>query len=99
MEFTFGDLEKGGKLTLGMHMKNKSFGIINVDECKIVDEDFRRIIRLTVNYFREKNFPYYRVMKREGFLRNLIIRKAKNTREIMVNLVTTTQIEFNLEEF
>ncbi len=99
MEFTFGDMEKGGKLTLGMHMKNKSFGIINVDECKIVDEDFRRIIRLTVNYFREKNLPYYRVMKREGFLRNLIIRKAKNTREIMVNLVTTTQIEFNLEEY
>lgn len=99
MEFTFGDMEKGGELTLGMHIKNKSFGIINVHECKIVDEDFRTIINLTVNYFRKQDLPYYRVMKREGYLRHLVIRKAKNTGELMVNLVTTTQIDFNLDEY
>ena len=99
MEFTFGDMEKGGELTLGMHMKNKSFGIINVHECKIVDEDFRKIISLTVEYFRKQNLPYYRVMKREGYLRHLVIRKAKNTGEILVNLVTTTQIDFDLTEY
>lgn len=99
MEFTFGDMEKGGELTLGMHIKNKSFGIITVDECKIVDEDFRKIIALTVEYFRKQNLPYYRVMKREGYLRNLVIRKALNTKEIMVNLVTTTQIDFDLTEY
>lgn len=99
MEFTFGDMEKGGELTLGMHIKNKSFGIVTVDECKIVDEDFRKIISLTVEYFRKQNLPYYRVMKREGYLRNLVIRKALNTKEIMVNLVTTTQIDFDLTEY
>lgn len=99
MEFTFGDMEKGGELTLGMHMKNKSFGIINVDECKIVDEDFRKVIKLTVDYFRKENLPYYRVMKREGYLRHLVIRKALNTKELMVNLVTTTQIDFDLSEY
>ena len=31
MEFTFGDVEKGGELGCGMHMKGKSFGIITVD--------------------------------------------------------------------
>ncbi|AKA70591.1 23S rRNA (uracil(1939)-C(5))-methyltransferase RlmD [Clostridium scatologenes] len=99
MEFTFGDEEKGGELTLGMHIKGKSFGIVNVDNCKIVDEDFRKILDFTVNYFRKNPFPYYRVMKREGYLRNLVIRKGKNTGEILVNLVTTSQIDFNLEEF
>lgn len=99
MEFTFGDMEKGGELTLGMHIKNKSFGIINVDECKIVDEDFRKIIKSTVEYFRKTNLPYYRVMKREGYLRHLVIRKAKNTGEIMINIVTTTQIDFDLSEY
>ena len=99
MEFTFGDMEKGGPLTLGMHIKNKSFGIINVHECKIVDEDYRKIINLTVDYFRKQNLPYYRVMKREGYLRHLVIRKAKNTKELMVNLVTTTQIDFDLSEY
>ncbi|SHE65526.1 23S rRNA (uracil(1939)-C(5))-methyltransferase RlmD [Clostridium fallax] len=99
MEFTFGDEEKGGELTLGMHMKGRSFGIINVDKCALVDEDFRKILDLTVKYFREKNLPYYRVMKREGYLRHFIIRKSKKTEEIMVNLVTTTQLDFDLTEW
>lgn len=99
MEFTFGDMEKGGELCVGMHMKNKSFGIINVDQCKIVDEDFRKVITLTIEYFRKQDLPYYRVMKREGYLRHLVIRKAKNTGELMVNLVTTTQIDFDLTEY
>lgn len=99
MEFTFGDVEKGGELTLGMHIRNKSFGIVTVDKCQIVDEDYRKIIDATVKYFREQNLPYYRVMKREGYLRHLVIRKAKNTGEIMVNLVTTTQIDFDLTEY
>ncbi|MDV4149956.1 23S rRNA (uracil(1939)-C(5))-methyltransferase RlmD [Clostridium sp. AL.422] len=99
MEFTFGDFEKGGELTLGMHMKGKSFGIITVDKCLIVDEDFRTVIKATVDYFRAQNLPYYRVMKREGYLRHLVIRKAINTGELMVNLVTTTQIDFDLTEY
>ena len=80
-------------------MRNKSFGIVNVDKCQLVDSDFRKVIELTINYFRQKELPYYRVMKREGYLRNLIIRKAKNSGEIMVNLVTTTQIDFDLSEY
>ena len=99
MEFTFGDFEKGGELTLGMHMKGKSFGILTVDKCLIVDEDFRTLIKATVDYFKDKNLPYYRVMKREGYLRHLVIRKAINTGELMVNLVTTTQIDFDLSEY
>lgn len=99
MEFTFGDFEKGGELTLGMHMKGKSFGIITVDKCQIVDEDFRTVVRETVNYFKDKNLPYYRVMKREGYLRHLVIRKAINTGELMVNIVTTTQVDFDLSEY
>ena len=99
MEFTFGDFEKGGELTLGMHMKGKSFGIITVDSCHIVDEDFRTVIKETVNYFKDKNLDYYRVMRRTGYLRHLVIRKAINTGELMVNLVTTTQEDFDLTEY
>ncbi len=98
MEFTFGDEEKGGELTLGMHIKGKSFGIVNVQGCQIVDEDFRVILDTVVRYFREKSLPYYRIMKREGYLRNLVIRKGKNTGEILINIVTTSQIKFDLSE-
>lgn len=98
MEFTFGDLEKGGELNLGMHKKASAFGIINTNNCQIVDGDFRIALDTVVNYFREKAFSHYRIMSHQGYLRNLVIRKAKNTGEILINLVTTSQIDFNLEE-
>lgn len=99
MEFTFGDEEKGAPLGLGMHMIGKAFGILTVDQCKLIDEDYRKIIKLTVEYFRKQNLPYYRIMKAEGYLRHLVIRKAKNTGELLVNIVTTTQIDFDLSEY
>ncbi|WP_138202824.1 23S rRNA (uracil(1939)-C(5))-methyltransferase RlmD [Haloimpatiens lingqiaonensis] len=98
MEFTFGDLEKGGELNLGMHKKASAFGIINTNSCQIVDEDFRMALDAVVNYFRGKDFPHYRIMSHQGYLRNLVIRKGKNTGEILINLVTTSQIDFNLGE-
>ncbi len=99
MEFTFGDFEKGGELTLGMHAKGKSFAIVSVHNCQIVDEDFRAIINATINHFRGENLPYYRILKHEGFLRNLVVRKAINTGEILVNIVTTTQVEYDFTAF
>lgn len=99
MEFTFGDFEKGGELTLGMHAKNKSFAIVSVDKCQIVDEDFRAILSKTLEHFRGENLPYYKVMKHEGFLRNLVIRKAINTGEILVNIVTTSQMDYDFNSF
>lgn len=98
MEFTFGDFEKGGELCLGMHVKGKSFGIVTVDNCQIVDGDFRLILSTVLNYFRGKGLPHYKIMAHEGYLRNLVIRKAKNTGEILVSIVTTSQIEFNYKE-
>lgn len=56
MEFTFGDMEKGGDLTLGMHVKNRNFSIVTVDNCEIVDRDFRNILTTVVNYFNEKDY-------------------------------------------
>lgn len=99
MEFTFGDFEKGRELTLGMHAKNKSFAIVSVDKCQIVDEDFRVILSKTLEHFRGENLPYYKVMKHEGFLRNLVIRKAINTGEILVNIVTTSQMDYDFNSF
>jgi 23S rRNA (uracil-5-)-methyltransferase RumA len=99
MEFTFGDFEKGGELALGMHIPGRSFGIVTVDKCMLIDEDMRKILYTTVEYFKTQGLPYYRVMKREGFLRNLVVRKTKNTSQILINIVTTSQIEFSMEEY
>ncbi|MEY7998915.1 23S rRNA (uracil(1939)-C(5))-methyltransferase RlmD [Clostridium sp. Mt-5] len=98
MEFTFGDSQKGGILNLGMHIKGKAFDIVNVDNCKIVDEDFTLVLNKIVTYFRENELPYYRVRSHNGYLRNLVIRKGRNTGEILINIVTTSQTEFDFSQ-
>lgn len=98
MEFTFGDMERGGELTLGMHASGKSFGVVSADVCKIVDSDFTLILKTVLEYFRKQDLSYYRVMSHKGYLRNLVIRKATNTKEILINLVTTSQIDFDMSE-
>jgi 23S rRNA (uracil1939-C5)-methyltransferase len=99
MEFTFGDFEKGGELTLGMHVSGRAFGIVTVDKCMLIDEDVRNIVYSTLMYFREQKLPHYRVLQHVGYLRNLVVRKAKNTSEILINLVTTSQVDFDLKEY
>lgn len=98
MEFTFGDFEKGGQLMLGMHMPGRSFSIVNTDSCILIDEDVRKIHNTVIKYFRELALPHYKIMKREGYLRNLVVRKAKKTGEILINLVTTSQLDINLDK-
>lgn len=98
MEFTFGDEYKDGPLTLGMHQKGKFYEILSVPHCQIVDKDFTDILTTVLEYFREKEIPFYHKMRHEGVLRHLVIRKATNTGEILVNLVTSSQKELDLTE-
>lgn len=91
MEFSFGDAYKDGPLSLGMHKRESFYDIVTVDDCRIVDEDFRLILQTTLAYFKEKNVSFYHRMRGEGFLRHLLVRKAVKTDEIMVALITTSQ--------
>ncbi|HSR04295.1 MAG TPA: TRAM domain-containing protein, partial [Proteiniclasticum sp.] len=73
MEYTFGDEVKGGELNLGMHLKGMMNSVVNTTECMLIHDDFRKIHEYAISYFREKELPYYRVMKQEGYLRNFIL--------------------------
>ncbi len=91
MEFTFGDEYKDGPLALGLHRRGGMYDIVTVDHCRLVDEDFRKILFATQEYFRETGAPFYHRMRQEGYLRHLLVRKAVQTEEILVDLVTTSQ--------
>ncbi len=92
MEFSFGDECKDGALALGMHKRGSFYDIVNVPECQIVDEDFRTILTTTLAYFKEREIPYYHKLRHTGYLRHLLVRKAVKTGEILVDLITTTQL-------
>ena len=91
MEFSFGDEYKDGPLSLGMHKKGSFYDIVNADECQLVDEDYRKIIKCTVEHMAERNIPHYHKMRHTGCLRHLLVRKAVKTGEILVDLVTSSQ--------
>lgn len=89
MEFSFGDEYKDGPLALGMHKRGSFHDIVNVEECCIVDEDFRMIRKCTLDYAKETGLPYYHRMRHTGVFRHLLVRKAVRTGEILIDLVTT----------
>ncbi len=93
MEFSFGDAYKGGPLALGQHKRGSFYDILTVTECQIVDEDFRAILKATADFFGEKELPFFHKLTHVGYLRHLLVRKAVKTQEILVDLITTTQLE------
>lgn len=95
MEFTFGDEVKDGPLTLGMHKRGSFYDVVTVEGCRIVDEDYRLILKTVLSYFAScsggRGIRYYHRMRHEGYLRHLVVRKASHTGEILVALVTSSQ--------
>lgn len=99
MEYTFGDQVKDGPMTLGMHQRGRFMSIVTVDECQLVDEDFNRILKAVLDFVTEKGYRFYHKKSHTGLLRHLILRKGQHTNELLVNLVTSSQSDFDDEGF
>ena len=99
MEFSFGDSCKGGPLQLGMHRKKSFYDIVTAEECQIVDEDYRKIVKFAQRFFSERGTSYFHKKTHRGFLRHLLIRKGLHTGEILVGLVTSSQGELEKQAF
>ena len=103
MEFSFGDEYKDGPLSLGLHKKGSTYDVLTASDCKIVHSDMTEILKCVLAYFQEierkesrSGSIYYHKMTHEGWLRHLLLRRAETTGEILVNLVTTSQREYDL---
>ncbi|MBO4863193.1 MAG: class I SAM-dependent RNA methyltransferase [Eubacterium sp.] len=90
MEFTFGDAEKDGPLTLGLHRQYSTHDIISIDSCAIVSPTWNAILKYTQKFYRDLGVPHYNKFTHTGVLRNLVIRQSATDGSIIVNLVTTT---------
>ncbi|MDE5907887.1 MAG: 23S rRNA (uracil(1939)-C(5))-methyltransferase RlmD [Lachnospiraceae bacterium] len=91
MEFSFGDEYKDGPLALGMHKRGSFYDIVTVRDCQIVDEDYRRILSFTRDFF--DGCSFYHRLRHTGYLRHLLVRKAYRTGEILIALVTTSHMD------
>ena len=97
MEFSFGDEVKDGPLSLGMHKRGSFYDVVTVTDCKIVDSDYRLILKTVRDYFAQRNVTFFHRLRHEGYLRHLLVRKASKTGEILVALVTTSQNPWGTE--
>ena len=95
MEYTFGDMEKDGPMTLGMHRKKHFMSIVTVDRCQLVHEDFNRVLSATLAFARERGYTHYHKKSHRGLMRNLVLRRGVRTGELLINVVTSTDGEFD----
>ena len=104
MEFSFGDEYKDGPLALGMHKKGSFHDIVTITDCHIVNDDYNAILKVVLDYFSDKQIPFFHKMRHTGYLRHLLVRRAIKTGEILVDLVTSSdwqgcpQSQKNVEE-
>ncbi len=90
MEYSFGDLAKGGQLNLGMHRKGRFYDVVSIPHCHIVDDDFNVISRALEALCRNQQWQKYNRNTAEGIMRNLVIRKGHFTGEILIGLATSS---------
>ena len=99
MEYTFGDMEKGGETTLGMHKKGHFMSIVTVDECQLIHEDFNKVLSATLDFVKERGYSHYHKRTHKGLMRHLIVRRGVRTRELLVNICTSSEEGFDEEGY
>lgn len=99
MEYTFGDMEKDGPMTLGMHKKKHFMSIITVDECQLVHDDFNKILDGVLHFASSRGYSHYHKRTHKGLMRHLIVRRGVRTGELLVNVVTSSEEGFDEAAF
>lgn len=97
MEYTFGK-DDNGISQLGLHVKGRYYDIVTTEDCRIVDSDFIACLKNVLDYAKQHSLPYYNIKTHEGYMRYLVIRKAANTGEVIINVVTTSQIKHDFSK-
>jgi tRNA (uracil-5-)-methyltransferase len=93
MEFSFGDVyppAPGQWLHLGMKPKGRWYTILDLEECRLPSPEAAPLLAAVRDWAAREKVPPYNSHKKEGQLRHLVLREAKNRAERMVVLVTTS---------
>ena len=101
MEFTFSnfrwlteeEFKQNGnpqqEVALGLHIPQRYEKVLNLQECFLQSELSMNILNYVRGIFQDWDSSVYSTKTHEGYLRHLVIRDGKRTKEVMVNLVTT----------
>ena len=96
MEFSFAN-QKG--LVCGLYSKVERRKVVDIEECLIFSPDLVKIIKAIKDFLKEKKHSVYDKYSHQGFLRYLIIRETKFTKDIMIGIVTSSSEVLEVKEF
>lgn len=84
---------------VGLHVPNIYDKVLDVDECFLQSELSNKILNLTRAFFKERNISIYSTQTHSGYLRNLVIKTAHHTDDLMVNIVTSSEDNLLMKEY
>lgn len=74
---------------LGLHIPKFYEKVLDIDECFLHPLINNHILNFTRDFFKSRNTSIYSTKTHTGYLRNLVIKNAFHTDDLMVNLVTS----------
>lgn len=84
---------------LGLHVPGRYDKVLDINECYLQSEASTAILNFTREFFSAKNSTAHSTRTHEGYLRNLVIKQSRSTKDLMVNLVTFTDEEELMKEY
>jgi 23S rRNA (uracil-5-)-methyltransferase RumA len=96
MEFSFGDNGEAGELCLGMRKRNSNYEVVNADKCKLTHADVGKIVGCVLDFFRGTDETFYHRMRHTGTLRHLLVRRGFFSGQIVIGIVTTSELKADL---
>lgn len=89
MDFTFGTDREGG-LMLGLHRRGRFDRVVDIEHCWLVDEHASVLLGRVREWARERSLESYDPRRATGLLRYLVVRLSRGTKDVLVDLVTTS---------
>jgi 23S rRNA (uracil1939-C5)-methyltransferase len=102
MEFTFSpqrwmisDVEDGKPkdFALGLHVPGRFDKVLDIDGCLLQSEISNGLMRNLKDLILQTGLPAYHPRSHQGFWRFLVLRDGKFTSDLMMNIITSSQVE------
>ncbi len=102
MEFSFG--QQAGEVFLGLKEKTRDKHrsekkVVRLEKCYISTPLTEILFPLFIQLVRDSGLPVFDLRSKQGFFRHLVVREGKQTGELMLILVTTSQGQLDLKDF
>jgi len=87
MEFSFHVVDEA-TFHLGLHRRGCFDDIFDLEKCHLQSDTASQIVHWVRGFVKKEDIPVYDVKTHLGYMRFLMLREAKKTGQIMVNIVT-----------